>query len=33
MVVQICAVVAKNVSDAKMINFDNCERVREMRGL
>jgi hypothetical protein len=30
--VQICAVVTKNESGTKMINFDNCERSEEMRG-
>jgi hypothetical protein len=32
-VVQICAVVTKNVSGTKMIIFDNCERSREKGGL
>jgi hypothetical protein len=31
-VAQICAVVTKNVSGTKMINFDNCERSEEKRG-
>jgi hypothetical protein len=31
-VVQICAVVTKNVRGTKMIMFDNWERIREMRG-
>jgi hypothetical protein len=32
-IVQICAVVTKNVSGTKMIIFDNCERSAEKRGL
>jgi hypothetical protein len=32
-VVQICAVVMKNVSGTKMIILTNCEKSEEMRGL
>jgi hypothetical protein len=32
-VVQICAVITKNVSGTKMFYFDKCKRNREMRGL
>ena len=32
-VAHICAVETKNASGTKMINFDNCERSEEKRGL